>query len=106
MRQLFATILTHCEPHDPRNLWETFKHILIEDYLHQNMPVITAEQSALSYINNIIKQSGRCLSDFNLPEVLNNIQQPDDIEDFPAMAAEAAQMRETLILSNLKLLMQ
>ena len=43
---------------------------MIEDFL-RNMTVNDAEQAALRYINNVIKQAGKCLSDFNLPEVEN-----------------------------------
>ena len=47
------------------------------------------------YINNVIKQAGKCLSDFNLPEV-ENVVAIDENVDLDGMAAEAAQVRDTL----------
>ena len=94
LRQLFSTMLTHCEIHNPLLLWQMFKNQMIEDYL-RNMSEHDAEQAALSYIDKIIKQAGKCLSDFNLPQV-ENVIVPDDIINLEGMATEAAQVRDML----------
>ena len=35
LRDLFACSLAHCEPSDPRQLWDKHKHSLAEDFLHE-----------------------------------------------------------------------
>ena len=40
---------------------------MIEDYIHLSKPVILAEHAALRQIESIINQSGKTLSDYNLP---------------------------------------
>ena len=50
-RQLFVTILTHCQPSDPRSLWDKYEQNLAEDFAH-NAPVEQAVQCALAEIDN------------------------------------------------------
>ena len=77
LRQLFAVLLLFCEPSDPLTLWNEYKHCMIEDYCHR-MSADHAEQSALSKIEKVIKQSGKSLADYNLPAIFDL---PVDIDD-------------------------
>nr|XP_047140966.1 uncharacterized protein LOC124816017 [Hydra vulgaris] len=69
IRQLFSIILTFCEPDDPLHLWNTYKAFMMEDFIHHQVPFILAEQATLRQIEKIINQSGKTLSDYNLPVV-------------------------------------
>ncbi|XP_065684585.1 uncharacterized protein LOC100202287 [Hydra vulgaris] len=53
IRQLFSIILTFCEPDDPLHHWNSYKAFMMEDFIHRQ----------------IINQSGKTLSDYNLPVV-------------------------------------
>nr|XP_047142924.1 uncharacterized protein LOC124817156 [Hydra vulgaris] len=69
IRQLFLIILTFCEPDDPLRLWNSYKAFMMEDFIHRQVPFILAEQATLLQIEKIINQSGKTLSDYNLPVV-------------------------------------
>nr|XP_047125111.1 uncharacterized protein LOC100214786 [Hydra vulgaris] len=98
IRQLFSIILTLCEPDDPLHLWNTFKDYMIEDYIHHSMPVVLAEQTALRQIESIINQSGKTLTDYNLPtldQLLDNVLENDD-GDIQVFIDEANRVRPLL----------
>ncbi|XP_065674125.1 uncharacterized protein LOC136091069 [Hydra vulgaris] len=71
IRQLFSVILTFCEPYDPLHLWNTYKAFIMEDFIHRQVPFILAEQATLRQIEKIINQSGKTLSDYNLPQSID-----------------------------------
>ncbi|XP_065680665.1 uncharacterized protein LOC101240834 [Hydra vulgaris] len=98
IRQLFSIILTLCEPDDHLHLWNTFKDYMIEDYIHHSMPVVLAEQTALRQIESIINQSGKTLTDYNLPtldQLLDNVLENDD-GDIQVFIDEANRVRPLL----------
>nr|XP_047146321.1 uncharacterized protein LOC100213143 [Hydra vulgaris] len=70
IRQLFLIILTFCEPDDPLHLWNSYKAFMMEDFIHRQVPFTLAEQATLLQIEKIINQSGKTLSDYNLPVIL------------------------------------
>ena len=55
--QLFAIILTHCEPSDPLSLWTAHKDVLCEDYARR-ISQAQAEQATLAVIDAVIRQCG------------------------------------------------
>ncbi|XP_065639622.1 uncharacterized protein LOC136072347 [Hydra vulgaris] len=69
IRHLFSIILTFCEPDDPLHHWNSYKTFMMEDFIHRQVPFILAEQATLLQIEKIINQSGKTLSDYNLPVV-------------------------------------
>lgn len=79
LRILFATILTHCEPANPLQLWLKFKNDLCEDFLYERRQLISNavlnssdENKALIEIENYLKQNNMSLSHFKdmpLPDV-------------------------------------
>jgi hypothetical protein len=93
LRQLFAMLLTHCDPLDPLQLWESHKDALIEDYVRR-MNAHQAEQTALGFISDVIKQCGKTLSDYNLP-ALDEIP-PIEEENVLERAEQAALIRQQL----------
>ncbi|XP_057299673.1 uncharacterized protein LOC130630262 [Hydractinia symbiolongicarpus] len=56
LRQLFAVILTHCEPSDPFTLWTRYKDAMYEDYIRQ-MNEEHAEYRLLQDINSVLRRS-------------------------------------------------
>ncbi|XP_065662645.1 uncharacterized protein LOC136085282 [Hydra vulgaris] len=64
-----SVILTFCELDNPSHLWNTYKAFMMEDFNHRQVPFILAEQATLRQIEKIINQSGKTLSDYNLPVV-------------------------------------
>ncbi|XP_012561840.1 uncharacterized protein LOC105847081 [Hydra vulgaris] len=69
IRQLFSIISTLCEPDNPLHLWNTYKAIMMEGFIHRQVPFILAEQTTLHQIEKIIIQNGKMLSDYNLPVI-------------------------------------
>nr|XP_047144698.1 uncharacterized protein LOC124818197 [Hydra vulgaris] len=69
IRQLFLIILTFCEADDPLHLWNSYKAFMMEDFIHRQVSFILAEQATLLQIEKNITQSGKTLSDYNLPVV-------------------------------------
>ncbi|XP_057290340.1 uncharacterized protein LOC130613038 [Hydractinia symbiolongicarpus] len=93
LRQLFAVILTHCEPSDPFTLWRRYKDAMYEDYIRQQNKE-QAEYSLLQDINSVLGQFGKSLTDYNLPH-LDELPPAENID--VAMEAErAAQLRVQL----------
>ncbi|XP_057305457.1 uncharacterized protein LOC130642388 [Hydractinia symbiolongicarpus] len=93
LRQLFAVILTHCEPSDPFTLWTRYKDAMYEDYIRQ-MNEEHAEYRLLQDINSVLRQFGKSLTDYNLPH-LDELPPAENID--VAMEAErASQLRAQL----------
>ena len=65
-RQLFVTILTHCQPSDPKVLWERYKESLSEDFA-RTLPLDVAIQTALAEINQRLSEFGMSCEDRGLP---------------------------------------
>nr|XP_047140914.1 uncharacterized protein LOC100203419 [Hydra vulgaris] len=81
IRQLFAIILTFCEPDNPLHLWNTYKAFMIEDFIHRSVPLIIAEQAALCQVEKIINQCGKTLADYNLLVIESDFNL-DNLENF------------------------
>ncbi|XP_075091768.1 uncharacterized protein LOC142171941 [Nicotiana tabacum] len=67
LRCLFATILVHCSPDNPRELWKQFEDSMSEDF--KNLANITAKDvhlAVLNHINDILHSMGRDINEFNL----------------------------------------
>ncbi|XP_057290909.1 uncharacterized protein LOC130613606 [Hydractinia symbiolongicarpus] len=93
LRQLFAIILIHCEPSDPFTLWTRYKGSMCEDYPRQ-MNEDQAEYRVLQDIYSVLRQSGKSLTDFNLPS-LDEIPPAENI-DVALEAGRASQLRAQL----------
>ena len=93
LRQTFSFLLTHAEVNNPSELWRNHRHGMIEDFL-RTMSEANAEISALTFIAGIIRQSGKKLTDFNLPDI---DQVPEEPElNILEMAQEVDEIRPTL----------
>nr|XP_047140934.1 ATP-dependent DNA helicase pif1-like [Hydra vulgaris] len=104
IRQLFAIILTFCEPDNPLHLWNTYKAFMIEDFIHRSVPLIIAEQAALCQVEKIINQCGKTLADYNLPVIELDFNL-DNLENFNQNVQqsidEANRMRPLLYVNQL-----
>ena len=65
-RQLFVTILTHCQPADPKALWDSHKEGLAEDFA-RTVPLDQAIETALADINARLIESGMSCESVGLP---------------------------------------
>ena len=73
IRKLFAIICVHCQPADPRKLWDTHLPAMTEDYMHDlQIPIDVAAQLALQEIDTILQDNGMCGHDLGLPELLHS----------------------------------
>ena len=95
MRRLFAVILYHCEPKDPKELWEEFKHKLCTDLMnrsHDGPPTATMIEKCLALITHHYRHIGGDLNAFHL-EVLST----DIIESYASsfMNIQANQQIDT-----------
>ena len=54
IRQLFATILLHCEPTDPGALFDPFEHPMNEDFLHHLRDIPNCGIMSTITLNKII----------------------------------------------------
>ena len=66
IRKTFSFILIPGDPNNPAGLWKTFSESMIEDY-GRNQPEAEALQRALTVIQRILQQFGKCLNNFGLP---------------------------------------
>jgi hypothetical protein len=96
-RQLFVTILTHCEPADPRALWDAHCESLSEDFTRDMTPD-QAIQHALADINDRLLMSGHTTDHFGLP--IPEVNQPVDGIDIGQEEALAARDMEVLNLKQ------
>ena len=95
-RQLFVTILTHCQPSEPHILWERYKTFLSEDFArHQSIEV--AIQMALVDIEQRLSEFGMSCVDRGLPapnlEVVTEVE-IDPIDDAAIAAHNIAILNE------------
>lgn len=75
---LFVTILMHCAPQKPRELWDKFQHEFSREHLHRvsnQCPQKTAEEHKATAVDRTLRDLAdklhrfhRSLSDFELPE--------------------------------------
>ncbi|XP_057310488.1 uncharacterized protein LOC130648452 [Hydractinia symbiolongicarpus] len=93
LRQTFCFLLTHCDLNNPLQLWLDNRMGMIEDF-SRTMEEVNAELAALSNIATTIRQSGKSLADFGLPEVEELPADPDP--DLGLIAQDVAQIRPTL----------
>jgi hypothetical protein len=74
LRQLFTTIMCHCEVIDPKNLWESTWQVLSKDMQYRrrrilNFPTLQLSASqmkayALIEIEKLMRQVGRSMKDY------------------------------------------
>ena len=93
LQHTFCFLLIHAELNNPVQLWTNHRDGMIQDFA-RTMNEANAEIAALNFIATVIKQSGKKLSDFSLPEVEELPPEPEI--DAANMAQEAAQIRPTL----------
>jgi len=86
LRHLFATILIHCNPTRPEQLWMRYKQNLSDDILYQTQQELQdlnlqmteqdIENRALYKLDNILIQQGKTLKDFPdmpIPNTIDNM---------------------------------
>ncbi|KAL7186238.1 hypothetical protein ACSBR2_028060 [Camellia fascicularis] len=67
LRRLFATILIHCAPNNPKQLWEKFKDYKVEDYAKTtNLSKEEIFKNVLQRINLTLQSMGKDIKDFNI----------------------------------------
>lgn len=85
LRALFVQILVHCEPAEPRALWEHHKEELATDFLRVALSTERGFHAALHDIDHRLHSVGKSISDFQLPDY------PDyDAEEFKNRALRQA----------------
>ncbi len=97
-RHLFTVILRHCEPSQPRSLWDEFKDNLCDDlYRHLRQVDITDPSDddiydyGLFLLNKHLSNLGSSLSNFpNMPHIVNDW---DHIDDNPFLSEQLAYNR-------------
>lgn len=81
LRMLFATILFHCNPTSPGNLWNEFKRNICDDLLYRLSNIYPNRDFTqddvcdygLHLINHVLRSWGTQLSDFpGMPEIMQN----------------------------------
>jgi len=87
LRQLFSTILCHCEVTEPKRLWESTWEVLSEDIQHKrrlilNFPTLRLTESqkkayTLIEIEKLMQQTGRSLK--NYPDI--QLPNADEIQE-------------------------
>ncbi|KAE8740530.1 hypothetical protein FOCC_FOCC013957, partial [Frankliniella occidentalis] len=74
MRKTFAMLLANVNPINPRGLWDNYRRNLSKDYLHEiEDDDDLAYQLALRDIEEILREFGKTLSDYLLPELDDNV---------------------------------
>ena len=76
MRRLFAVLLYHCEPQDPKQLWEEFKHKMCLDFMnrsHVGPPTATMIEKCLALITHHYRHIGGDLNCFPLETLASDV---------------------------------
>ncbi|XP_016462003.2 uncharacterized protein LOC107785255 [Nicotiana tabacum] len=70
LRNLFATILVHCNPTDIKKLWKIYYEDMSEDFrkIHDNSPVAQL-QCTLKSINYFLESMGKKIDKYDLPKL-------------------------------------
>ncbi|GFR94929.1 ATP-dependent helicase [Elysia marginata] len=69
LRSLFAVLLVHAQPTNPKELWNEFEFPLCEDFIHQSVSRDKAKNLALIHIENmVLSMNGEALETFGLPK--------------------------------------
>jgi len=58
-----STILLHCQPLHPEELWENFKVAMSEDYVRY-FGMLQGQNKAYAQINNMLHSEGKSFADF------------------------------------------
>ena len=59
IRKFFAIIYVHCQPSNPRHIWDRHLAAITEDYVHDlQIPIEIAAQVAFLTIETILQDSG------------------------------------------------
>ena len=82
LRSLFATLLLHCHPTTPGDLWNQFKDNICDDLLRAIPRIYPQRQDptaedvfdyGLYLLNKVLIKSGKCLRDFpSMPVFVQN----------------------------------
>lgn len=67
LRQLFVNICVHCSPTNAQLIFESNLHHLMEDYTRRGHNKNVAKNVALKSLQDILRLSGHCLEEFQLP---------------------------------------
>ena len=67
LRDLFAQLLVHCEPSEPRTLWEEFQHHLADDFVRKSTNKARDLNAALHAVNLLLHSHGKTAGDYDLP---------------------------------------
>ena len=82
IQRLFSTILCHCEPSNPVELWDEFHEEMITDRVSQEIVNLGVDQSQIDEIkqdllrsveNQVLLNGGNKLATYGLPEVVRSI---------------------------------
>ncbi|XP_036147162.1 uncharacterized protein LOC118647075 [Monomorium pharaonis] len=76
LRRLFVRILLHCQPLHPKELWESFKVAMSEDYI-RHFGMIQGQKKAYAQINAMLCAEGKSLADFPQMEQLQENNEDD-----------------------------
>ncbi len=83
LRQLFAVLLVHARPTDPKKLYESYAEAMREDYIGNKNCArhseYMAEQLTLHDIQEHLKQFGKSLFDYNLPDPVDAYDIPNEV---------------------------
>ncbi|XP_071643019.1 uncharacterized protein [Temnothorax longispinosus] len=83
LRNLFVRILIHCQPIDPKKLWDEFKKDMSEDYIRR-FGLIMGIKKAYNYIINLLQMEGSNIINFSDMEQITEEQEINEeaqIED-------------------------
>ena len=80
MRNIFTTILGCCQPSHPIQLWNNFKHDMIEDFIHvHGLSENESEQRALHLLNDSLRRNHNVsITDFGIDVVTPTYNNDDD----------------------------
>lgn len=92
IRQLFANILLHCNPTDPKAIFDQFADAMKEDFVHRRSGALnlTAETINKLAMNDLLKTMNSIFEDYAKTNDSFGIDMPDDtMEDIEEIFDEA-----------------
>ena len=67
LRSLFVQLLAHCEPSEPRALWDEFHEQLADDFILKATSKLAGVHAALHAIDLLLHSHGKTTDDVDLP---------------------------------------
>ena len=77
LRRLFAVLVVHCDPSNPRALWERFENVMSENYCKSNTNSFEIKIKVLQQLSYLFESMEKNINDYHLVDYTINISEEE-----------------------------